>query len=90
MISFKENDEDIEKKPQQQSAEEIALEDRKREVEEELGEHLKERSKEHERHKIQVFTHGAANIFIYLSVFHLQEHEQLFRALLTDLVNLKC
>lgn len=34
------------------SAEEAALEERKREVEEELGEHLKDRSKEHERHKL--------------------------------------
>uniref|UniRef100_A0A914H2R6 Transcription elongation regulator 1 n=1 Tax=Globodera rostochiensis TaxID=31243 RepID=A0A914H2R6_GLORO len=34
------------------TAEEKALEDRKREVAEELGEHLKERNREHERHKI--------------------------------------
>ncbi|KAL3123126.1 hypothetical protein niasHT_005059 [Heterodera trifolii] len=34
------------------TAEEKALEERKREVAEELGEHLKERNREHERHKI--------------------------------------
>lgn len=34
------------------TAEEKALEDRKREVAEELGENLKERNREHERHKI--------------------------------------
>ncbi|KAF7632425.1 hypothetical protein Mgra_00008205 [Meloidogyne graminicola] len=36
----------------EKTAEEKALEDRKRQVEEELGEHLKERNREHERHKL--------------------------------------
>lgn len=40
-------------KGSEKTAEEKALEERKREVEEELGEHLKERNREHERHKMQ-------------------------------------
>uniref|UniRef100_A0A914C9L1 WW domain-containing protein n=1 Tax=Acrobeloides nanus TaxID=290746 RepID=A0A914C9L1_9BILA len=50
-----------------QTEEERALEERKREVEAELGDLNKERAKEHERHK-----------------YH--EHEESFRALLTDLI----
>ncbi|KAI1727342.1 FF domain-containing protein [Ditylenchus destructor] len=52
-LSDGEEDDRKAEKGEKPSAEEIALEDRKREVEEELGEHLKERNKEHERHKVQ-------------------------------------
>lgn len=52
--AVEERDEPPEKKKKSdKTAEELALEERKRAVEEELGEHLKERSKEHERHKYQ-------------------------------------
>lgn len=46
-------EEEARKKRLLKSAEELAIEHRKREVEEELGEHLKDRYREHERHKIQ-------------------------------------